>query len=304
MKSVIVALVVIAASVPSRELPPERTTKPVKVADVPSFCEGAVFDRSGTLFISDVVGGIVYTVAPDGKLTPWAKTGEPNGHKVLPDGTHLVCDGSRHAVLHLAADGSFLRNAAAESNGKPLKTPNDLTLDGHGGFYFTDPDDSWKDTPTGTVHYVDSSGAVHTVLEGLAYPNGIVLRPDGKTLLLGESGNNRILSYTVTAPGKLERKKCFADLPFPKDKTAEGLPDGMCLDETGNLYVAHFGMGRIEVLDPAGKIIRGYQAGNLSASNVALGGPNRDLLYITGALGERESRGALFRLDLATGKHR
>ncbi len=305
MKCLPAVLVLIAACATARELPSDRTTKPVKVADVPGFCEGVVFDRSGKLFISDVIGGLVYTVTPDGKLTPWAKTGEPNGHKVLPDGTHLLCDGSQHAVLHLSADGSVLGKAATESDGKPLKTPNDLTLDSHGGFYFTDPDDSWKETPTGTVHYVDSSGTVRTVLEGLAYPNGLVLRPDGKTMLLSESGNNRILSFMVTAPGKLDGRKVFAALPSPKEKNAAGLPDGMCLDRDGNLYVAHFGMGLIEVLNADGKIIRRYKAGNLSASNVALGGPNQDQLYISGALGDRDSsRGALFRLELATDEQR
>jgi gluconolactonase len=109
----IAALLLFAACVSARELPSDRTSKPVKVANIPTFCEGVVFDQAGTLFISDVIGGIIYTVAPDGMLTVWAKTGEPNGHKVLPDGTHLVCDGKRHAVLHLASDGSFLGNAAA-----------------------------------------------------------------------------------------------------------------------------------------------------------------------------------------------
>jgi gluconolactonase len=299
MRSALVGLLIFAACPTGGELPADRSTTPVKVADVPSFCEGVVIDRAGALFVSDVIGGIVYTVSQSGTLTPWAKAGEPNGHKILPDGTHLVCDGKQHAVLHVAEDGTLLGNAAAESDGKPLQTPNDLTLDNHGGFYFTDPGDSWKETPTGTVHYTDSSGTVHTVLKGLAYPNGIVLRPDGKTLLLGESGKNRILMFTVIAPGNLEGEKIFADLPSPTDKNGEGLPDGMCLDGTGNLYVAHFGVGLIEVLDPTGKIIRRYKAGNMSVSNVAFGGPNRDQLYITGALGDRDSsRGALFRLDL------
>jgi len=304
MKSILLTLFLFAACVTDHELPPDRSITPVKVADVPSFCEGVVIGPSGTIYISDVIGGIVYTVGNDGTLTPWAKTGEPNGHKILPDGTHLVCDGSRHAVLHLGADGSFLGNSASVSDGRPLKSPNDLTLDNHGGFYFTDPGDSWKETPTGTVHYVDSSGAVHTVLEGLAYPNGIVVRPDGGTLLLGESGNNRVLSFRVVAPGKLEGKDVFSDLPSPEEKNGEGLPDGMCLDKDGNLYIAHFGMGRIEVLDHSGKIIRRYQAGNQSVSNVALGGPNQEQVYITGALGDKDSTpGALFRIDLANIGH-
>ena len=298
----IAVLFIIAACATARELPSDSSATPIKVADVPHFCEGAVFDRSGTLYISDVIGGIVYAVAPHGKLTPWAKTGEPNGHKVLPDGTHLLCDGSRHAVLHLAADGSLLGIAAGASDGKPLKTPNDLTLDGHGGFYFSDPGDSWAQNPTGTVHYVDSTGAVHPVLEGLAYPNGLVLRPDGQTLLLSESANNRILAFTVARPGKLEGKRVFALLPYAGDKNTLVLPDGMCLDGGGNLYVAHFGLGKIEVLDPQGKILRRYEAGNMTCSNVVFGGPDKDNLYVTGALQDRSSAGALFRLDLGKGQ--
>ncbi len=299
MKTTVVLLLFAAVCGTAGELPSDRTTKPAKVADVPSFCEGVVFDRSGTLFVSDVIGGIVYIVAPNGTLTRWARTAEPNGHKILPDGTHLLCDGGRHAVLHLAADGSFLNNAAIESDSKPLKTPNDLTLDSYGGFYFSDPGDSWTQTPTGTVHYVDSSGGVHTVLEGLAYPNGLVLRPDGKTLLLAESATNRILSFAVTAPGKLGGKKIFALLPPAKDRTTIALPDGMCLDKDGNLFVAHFGLGRIEVVDTRGKIVRRYEAGDLTCSNVALGGPKKDQLYISGAVGDRNtSPGAVFRLDL------
>src|SRR5512133_1491888 len=134
MKEALLALVMAAVCATAGELPSDHALKPVKVADVPDFCEGVVFDAAGTLFVSDTKGGIVYTVSPGGKLTQWAKIGAPNGHKVLPDGTHLVCDASRHAVVHLAADGSILGNAAAASDGKPLKAPNDLTLDSHGGF--------------------------------------------------------------------------------------------------------------------------------------------------------------------------
>lgn len=298
-RAILVLLCIMGCAAPG-ELPPDTATEPVKIADVPGFCEGVVFDRSGTLYVSHMTGGTIYSVAPDGQLTAWARElSEPNGHKILPDGTHLVCDGGKHAVLHLAADGSLLGTAAAESGGKPLQAPNDLTIDGHGGFYFTDPGSSWVEDPTGTVHYVDSAGTVQTVLDGLAYPNGLVIRPDGKTMLLGESGTNHILSLRIAAPGKLEDKRTFAELPPPEEQGAEGLPDGMCLDDAGNLYVAHFGMGRIEVLNSSGMIIRRYKAGNLTASNVVFGGPNRDQLYITGALREQSSPGAVFRLDLS-----
>ena len=57
-------------------------------------------------------------------------------------------------------------------------------------------------------------------------------------------------------------------------------------------------MKQVQVLSPQGKLIRRYQGGNLTTTNVAFGGPHMDQLYVTGALGGEQSEGALFRLDL------
>ncbi len=281
------------------QLPPADKVTPVKVTEVPGYTEGVVFDKAGQAYISDTNHGNIYRVAPDGTATVWATTGAPNGHKVLPDGTHLVCDGSQHAVLHLDANGTVLGKASSESDGKPLRAPNDLTLDPKGGFYFTDPGGSSAARPVGTVHYVDPQGKTHTVAEGIAFPNGIVLRAGGKTLLVGESQHNRILSFEVMAPGRLGAKKIFATLPEKQGEQIGNEPDGMCLDEAGNLFVAHYGMRAVQVVSPDGKVVRSYPGGNLTTSNVAFGGPRMDQLFVTGALAdEKTSKGALFRLDL------
>ena len=281
------------------DLPTEDSVKLTKVAEVPGYCEGVVFDRSGTAYISDCINGDIYRVSTDGQAKLWAKTGAPNGHKILADGTHLVCDGSQHAVLHLDKDGKILGKASAECEDKPLRAPNDLTLDPKGGFYFTDPGGSDEKNPIGTVHYVDAKGKTHLVTQGLAFPNGIVLRPDGKSLLVGESKYNHILVYAVIAPGRLGEKKVFASLPTKTGDQIDNQPDGICLDRDGNLYVAHYGMHQVQVLSPAGKLLRRYPGGNLTTSNVAFGGATLDQLYITGALGEeRTTPGGFFRLDL------
>lgn len=280
------------------ELPDDKSVKPVEVVVVPEYSEGIVFDHAGNAYISH--GDTITKITPDGKPSTWAKTPSPNGHKILADGTHLVCDGNAHAVLHLDANGKQLEPAAKECDGKPLKAPNDLSLDTpNRGFYFTDPGNSDDKNPTGTVHYVDSRGTTHLIAEGLAYPNGIVLRPDGKTLLVGESKKNRILAYPVLGPGRVGKMTVFADLPAKTGEQIDNQPDGMCLDRAGNLYVAHYGMRQVQVLNPEGKLVRRYPGGALTTSNVAFGGPNMDQLYITGGLGkEQGSKGGLFRLDL------
>jgi gluconolactonase len=299
IKKLLVSSILVGAAFANGGLPPEAEVSAVKVLEVPGYTEGVVVDAEGALYISDTYHGTVYRVGPGGEAKAWAETGAPNGHKILADGTHLVCDGSQRAVLRLDATGKVIGKASSECNGKPLRSPNDLTLDSRGGFYFTDPGGSNLQNPFGTVHYVDARGKTELVAAGLAFPNGIALRPDGKTLLVGESNRNRILAYDLVAPGKARGVRVFAQLPTKEGEQIANEPDGICLDREGNLYVAHYGMRQVQVLSAEGKLLRRYAAGNLTTSNVAFAGPRMDSLYVTGALGdEKTTKGGLFRLDL------
>ena len=288
-----------AAFASAAELPASSSVTPVKLLEVGHYCEGVVFDAQGQGYVSH--GEVIEQFTLNGDAKVWAKTGSPNGHKILADGTHLVCDASRHAMLHLSADGKMLEPASKECDGKPLRGPNDLTLDTpHGGFYFSDPGGSDDVNMIGTVHYVDREGKTHLVDEGLAFPNGIVLTPVGKRLLLAESKKNRVLVYDVLSPGKVANRKVFADLPKKDIATGQidNQPDGMCLDAAGNLYVAHYGMKQVQVLSPEGKLLARYPGGNVTTSNVAFGGPRHDQLFVTGGLGPESGPGGVFRLDL------
>jgi gluconolactonase len=273
------------------DLPPNEAVKPVEVIRTGDYSEGVVVDHDGNLYFSH--DGVISKVSPAGKHEIWAKTGAPNGHKILADRTHLICDGSHHAVLHLDALAREMAPESFESDGKPLRAPNDLTLDPDGGFYFTDPADSNLENPNGTIHYVNADHVTHTIASGLAYPNGIVLRPGGKELLVGESKKNQILAYPVLSPGQLGEQKVFAKLPSKGEGQTDNQPDGMALDADGNLYVAHYGMRQVQVINPHGEVIRRYPGGNLTTSNVAFAGSKMDQLYVTGG-----EPGALFRLDL------
>jgi gluconolactonase len=275
------------------DLPAETAVKPVEVTRTNDYSEGVVVDHAGNLYFSHEK--VITVVQPDGVTRSWAETGAPNGHKVLADGTHLVCDAKAHAVLHLDANGKPLAPASKESDGKPLRGPNDLTLDPQGGFYFTDPGGSDEKNRIGTVHYVDPHGVTHTIATGLAFPNGIALRPGGKSLIVGESKENRILEYPVQSPGKLAEPKVLVKLPTANksDGQIDNQPDGIALDADGNLYVAHYGMRQVQVVSPKGEIVRRYPGGNVTTSNVCFAGPNMDKLYVTGG-----DPGALFRIDL------
>lgn len=293
----VAGLLVNGMTLMAADLPDPSKVQAVKLLEVHTYCEGVVFDHDGNGYVSH--GDRVTKFSLDGKGTVWATTGAPNGHKILADGTHLVCDASRHAVLHLDAEGRMLEPASSICDGKPLRGPNDLTLDPQGGFYFTDPGGSSDIAPIGTVHYVDDKGTTRLVANNLAFPNGIVLTPDGKRLLVGESKRNRVLEYPVLSAGKVGPMRVFADLPTKTGEQIDNQPDGMCLDAAGNLYVAHYGMRQVQVLSPSGELIARYPGGNLTTSNVAFGGPKKDQLFVTGGIGgEGNSVGGVFRLDL------
>lgn len=269
---------------------------PIELARFRSFAGGVAIDSDGNAYVSH--GRVISRIAPDGTKSLWAETGGPSGHKILPDGTHLVCDNTRRDVLRLDAQGKILGSAIVTQEGKPLKSPNDLAIDPAGGFYFTDSGGTHGEAP-GSIHYVDGSGKSQLAARGLHYPNGIVLRPDGKTLLVSESPLNRILSYEVIAPGKLGPMQVFATLPAKQRDQIDNRPDGLCLDQHGNLFIAHYGMRMVAVLSRKGRLIRQFPAGVLTPSDLAFGGPKMDQLFITGAMGaEENTEGALVRLDV------
>jgi gluconolactonase len=300
MKSVAAALlahVVFRLALMAQALPPAEGIVPAKVVELASYTEGVVAGRNGELFVSEPLGGRITRIAGD-RATTWAKTGAPNGHKILGDGTHLVCDGSARAVLKLDAEGRTTGTASRESEGSALRAPNDLTV-GRRGFYFTDPGGSTLDNPIGTVHFVNVAGETKTVARGLAFPNGVTLSADERALFVAESQRNRILKFEVRPDGALGPQQVFAELPRKSGEQIANEPDGIALDADGNLFVAHYGMRQVQVVTPDGSVARRYPAGNLTTSNVAFAGADGSALYVTGAIAdEKTSKGAVFRLDL------
>ena len=136
--------------------------------------------------------------------------------------------------------------------------------------------------------------------EAVAVPAGpVVYTLAQRELVRFFRQRNRVIEYPVIAPGKLGPMRVFAELPAMKGDQISNQPDGMALDEDGNLYVAHYGMGEVQVLDPKGKLIRQLPGGCLTTSNVAFAGADMSTLYITGAIGEEKTTpGVLTRLIL------
>lgn len=276
------------------------TTLPVPevtlFARTPSFGEGLVFDANGTLFVSDAFQSQLLRIARDGTVSVWSEEVRmPNGHKILPDGSHVIMEGGvwedpadQGALVHLDASGRLIARYSADDQVRNFRWPNDIALDlANGGFYFTDPGRFMSDEP-GRIFNVSADFTITTVSDGLVdFPNGIVLSPDVQTLFVAESLQNRILVFDVTAPGRLGPPRVFAELPsFPNHWTnGQAEPDGIALDNDGNLFVAHFGAGLVHGVSPDGTLLGSYTSGSGTITSLAFDPTQPSDLYVYAATG-------------------
>ena len=261
-------------------LPDPSTIVPLPVAITVDDTEGPVIDKHGNLYFSH--GEIITRRSPDGTTVEWARTGSPNGHKILPNGEHLICDGSHQAVLSLDHNGTILGYAAAGRVGDlTIRCPNDLSLDPDGGFYFTD-----SVAQTGTVIYVALDGTKSLVADNIDFANGVALSADRTRLLVAESKRNRILCIDLLSPGTPKSPPhLFCDLPRNLDNIGDdhNQPDGIAFDAEGRLWIAHWGMKSLQTVSADGKLLATYDGAQQWTSNLCFVGNKLDKVYVTGS---------------------
>lgn len=217
---------------------------------------------------------------PDAPATPTST----NGLGLDPSGALLACE--RHNGRLVKVDAQGKRTVLADhwplDGGAPLNAPNDLVVRRDGNIYFTDTD--WGARPgvphpPTAVYRVPPSGPVQQVL-AMTKPNGIALSPDGATLYVGSDTQAKLWKLPVDAAGAAGAPALFVD-----GATIAGgfkVPDGICVDDTGNLYVANNSddVKAIVVLDPAGREL-GRIPFPVSPSNCTFGGEDRKTMYVT-----------------------
>lgn len=270
---------------------------PVLVGGGLGFAEGVNFDRDGALYCVDIPGGAVCRMPVGGSLAPWVRTGgNPNGSRFGPDGDLFIADQGRRAILRLAMPGGEISVIADGYQSTPFHGPNDICFGPDGTLYFTDPFGSSASNPTGSAYAVAPDGVVSRVATALAFPNGIAVTPNGGTLIVGTTHTGVLHRYSLDPASLYAQQGPLATLSPAGEPPEEYGPDGMAFGADGNLYVAHFGTGHIEVIDPSGKTVDRLASGGCSPTNVAFWGQS---LYVTEGLG-----GEIYRLDIGVGEQR
>jgi gluconolactonase len=246
------------------------------------FLEGPAFDTAGNLWVVSIQSGAVSQITPDGKWTDVFNTGgQPQGLKFHKDGRLFGVDRKR-GVFSYDPKTQKLSDYALYFQNENFHGPNDLIFDRQGGLYFTDPWGTSMANLRGAVYYVSPEGKISRLIDNMAFPNGIALSPDEKTLYIGETSRNAVWRVGLEEPGMITVRgaRIMAYL------NGGAGPDGMAVDEKGNVYVAYFDAGEVVVLTPRGKIVGSIklpEGAGPQTTNVAFGGPDMKALYITEA---------------------
>lgn len=253
-----------------------------KVVGDCKFTEGPAWNPDGYLLFSDIPNSRIIRVNADGSSSDWLNpSGGANGLICDQQGNVYACQGAERRVARLRSNadgkGTLAAVLAGEFEGRPLNQPNDVALDGRGGLYFTDPNyrpaSETPSQPVQGVYYVSGDGTVSRVISDLPRPNGILVTADGKTLYVANIDLGQIMKYTIEAPGNLGAGTVL----FAADQDDGRGPDGMTLDEHGNIYATY---KSLIVVSPAGELI-----GRLSLpekpANCEFGGADGKTLYIT-----------------------
>ncbi|MFM0007042.1 SMP-30/gluconolactonase/LRE family protein [Paraburkholderia dipogonis] len=242
-----------------------------------SFLEGPSFDREGNLYCTDIPYGRVLRVAPDGRFTVIAEyDGEPNGLKIHKDGRIFLAD-QKNGLLVLEPGSSKPTPFLVRANLEPLKGPNDLVFASNGDLYFTDQGQSGHQDPTGRLIRVRADGRIDILLDNVPSPNGLVLNGDETMVFLAVTRANAIWRVPLLRDGGVSKVGTFIQM------SGGGGPDGMAIDEQGNIAVAHAGLGSVWLFSALGEPLYRIASctGGRMTTNLAYGGPERKTLFIT-----------------------
>ena len=193
----------------------------------------------------------------------------------LPDGHLLLVSGRDGLLLAQEPDGSLA--TYADLTGISRHPWNDIVVDGRGNTYvntigFDFPGGQFA---PGFVALVTPDGAVRQVADGLAFPNGMAVTPDNKTLIVAESYGERLTAFDIVEDGSLSNPRVWASTPGDH-------PDGICLDAESAVWYADVGSSRCVRVREGGEVSQTVML-DRGCFACMLGGADRKTLYVVAA---------------------
>ncbi|MEP6344144.1 MAG: SMP-30/gluconolactonase/LRE family protein [Maricaulaceae bacterium] len=199
----------------------------------------------------------------------------------------LLCNHGRRSIEFVQGNGSVRKTLADSFDGHKFNSPNDIVATRDGHIFFTDPpygleglnQSELKELPHNGVYYLNPHGVISLIDKSMSFPNGVAVSPDQTKLYVSQSDPEEpiIMCFELDASYKVVKKYVFFDFSAYLVAGAHGLPDGMTLDSSGNLFAT--GPGGIFVIRPDGQILG--RIGLDRASSNCTFGENGKTLFIT-----------------------
>lgn len=195
--------------------------------------------HEGRLWFSNWGAQEIVAVNPDGnsEVITRVPTTVPFSIDWLPDGRLLVVSGQEGLLLRQEADGSLVTHA--DLRGLSDRPWNEIVVDGGGNIYlnsicFRFGEEEFR---PGILAVLTPDGSLRQVADGIAFPNGMVVTPDNRTLIVAESFPGRLTAFNIADDGSLSNRRVWAELG-----PAGG--DGICLDADGAIWSSAMQDGR------------------------------------------------------------
>lgn len=193
----------------------------------------------------------------------------------LPDGRLLVVSSRDGRLLSQQPDGTLA--SYADLSGLSVRPWNEIVVDGRGNAYLNNIgfDFPGGEFAPGIVALVRPDGSVRKVADGVAFPNGMAITPDGRTLIVAESYGQRLTAFDIADDGSLSTGRPWAETPGDH-------PDGICLDAEGAVWYADVGARHCVRVREGGEVIEtiGIDRGCFACM---LGGSDGTTLFIVAA---------------------
>lgn len=250
-----------------------------KVASGFQFTEGPLWHPDGFLLFSDIPANTIYQWKPQEKPGVFRRpSGNANGNTLDQTGRLVTAEHGNRRVSRTETDGTVV-TLVSQYQGKQLNSPNDLVVKSDGSVYFTDPPYGIKSEQEELgfygVYRLAPDGTLALLIKDFVRPNGIAFSPDEKKLYINDSEKGHIRVFDVKSDGTLANGQVFAQL---KDSSKSGVPDGMKVDQEGNIYST--GPGGVWIFSPSGKLLGKIEVPEVT-TNLAWGNRDYKMLYIT-----------------------
>jgi sugar lactone lactonase YvrE len=209
--------------------------------DINTLLTGLAFGESprwhdGRLWVADWGAKEILAVDPEGRCEVVVKVEFPTFPMCfdwLPSGELLVVSSREGRVLRLEPGGALTTHAELSGLGKNQFPWNEIVVDGRGNAYLNNQGFQFPggEFAPGTIALLTPDGSTRQVAEGIAFPNGMAVTPDGRALIVAESYGNKLTAFDIDASGSLSNRRVWAE-------TGSDHPDGICLDAEGALWYA------------------------------------------------------------------